>query len=652
MAEPTRDRHRRFKQLLLLPVMLNIAIISSAGSSPQRSLAVVDTTLQYQTSFRQNFNTYLWQLKFFYDKSFQNIDLKVTENFSSSLLKIGSDNNKWNDDNTAEVELTYHISPSWAIYNVNYATRFSDRQSGLVNDISTQAGLVGLNFNSRQRAYLSPAVGWKVDTRFQQKDEGVTYRLTGLLNEYEVNGYYNSLNLLLDGDRIGERDNRSTSFMYSLYKEFYEQTSDTIMIVSNSRRRDNYISSAEEIETYIENANSIFHSLRYLISDEIYIAMHNKLSQREVKVSHRFYEARNRVPHTPYTAQIEETDASDTDERRKRTDFRTENDFSILWNNSYIKGELGAAYWAQEQNYDMPGAAKNLPFSFRTSFVAQDYQSFEVGAFAKVGWQILKSDSLGFEANVRKLQYDTPDTSNFDDRDEFKFKLNISEVHIFSPFLRMQVNAGVSLYHYVYIFSERSADNNWTRVFRLSPELIYRPAAGIDLRQRFEVLAKYVDFDYEFESRDVSSFVYRKFTSESNFKYHIVRATWLNLGYRLELEENGTLVWERWVERPLFVRNNSWFRASLGYKPSDRFELSPGISLYARDEWRYALRRSGNAQKEKASELLSVGPYLTIFYQPSQSLLFSLSASRQRISSPDQATYAISAIDILLNWAF
>ncbi|MBN1347816.1 hypothetical protein JXJ21_00245 [candidate division KSB1 bacterium] len=627
-----------------------LCIENAESIVPDRSLSP-DSTLAYQIAFRQNFNTYSWQLNFNYSKLYKNIEIQVNKAFLSSMIKIGHAQPKCNDDDKTRLEMNYHLTPSWSFYSALSKYSFSDRQSGLANDISTTSASVGIRLHHRH-LFVQPSAGWKSDTRYQQKDEGLTYSLMALIHDQEVNEYHNSLDVLVDGDRIGTRANQNSTFSYQIYKEFQEQTADTIAIISTHKRRDNYISSASEIESFIEQMNSINHSLEYHISDDFFFNLHNKLSRRSVEVAHRVAQSDNLIFAQPFTPSLQAASAQQEEESRKRTDFRSEHDAALLIKTISLESRIGARYWSQEQSYDIPGAAKNLPFSFRTSFVAQDNQSFELTAYGTLGWQFLRSDSLGIDASMSRLQYDTPDTSNFDDRDEFKLKLNLIEVHAFSPYLRLRLEANVSLYHFVYIFSERSADNNWTRIFRLAPDVQYSPFSNFKLTQQFEVLAKYVDFDYEFENRDISSFVYRQFASESSCQYRLLPATWLHLHYRIEMEENGKLYWDRWAERPLLLRNNSWFRASLRYKPNPYFEVSPGVYFYARTEWRYQVARTGAPEKEKSSELQSIGPTLSIAYQPNSKLQFSCIANQQRISGSNQKHYTVSSIDIFLNWYF
>jgi hypothetical protein len=130
------------------------------------------------------------------------------------------------------------------------------------------------------------------------------------------------------------------------------------------------------------------------------------------------------------------------------------------------------------------------------AFVAPDNKSYLLGIENFTGWRFQPSDSLAFGTSLSRLQYDTSDTSNFDDRDEFRLDFRLSEWHSFSHRLRMQVDFIASLYHLAYIFGERSADNNWNRIFRIVPKIFFIINSSVICQQNFEVLANYVDYDF------------------------------------------------------------------------------------------------------------------------------------------------------------
>ena len=104
------------------------------------------------------------------------------------------------------------------------------------------------------------------------------------------------------------------------------------------------------------------------------------------------------------------------------------------------------------------------------------------------------------------LRYDTPSDQNLEDRDELLVALTLSTWHSVSRSLELGVVLDGTVDHLVYLLKERSANNNYNRVLRLSPRTIYRPAPWLYSLNAFEVLANYPVYDFEQQLPSVKSF--------------------------------------------------------------------------------------------------------------------------------------------------
>jgi hypothetical protein len=213
--------------------------------------------------------------------------------------------------------------------------------------------------------------------------------------------------------------------------------------------------------------------------------------------------------------------------------------------------------------------------------------------------------------------------------------------------------ARVNLYHMVYIFGERSADNNWNRIFVLRPGLNFKPSSSLKLHQSFEVLANYVDYDFEDPNVQTRSFVFRKFAMTDSLQWRIMPRTRLSFNYRLQLEENGQLYWERWAQNLIANRVKQWFHVSWQYQLPGRIYLTPGYTIYKRDEWRFSSQLPARTQeKEKVSTYMSHGPVLKIHVTPRPNLRLFVDATRYKVSVTDQNDYFVNNIDVGLHWIF
>lgn len=601
----------------------------------------LDSTQEKTIKFNQEFYSYQWQLLFRHQWILQPyFRIKINESFSSSLLNLGTQNRKWKDNQTINALFEYQLGPDVILKSILSSVIFIDGQSGFSNDLNIHSMLFGFDYRTtrlKKAGYfqLAPVIGIKADKRFDFLDIGPNYNLDFQLTDYQIADYRNNLFMHFNYDFLKDRRNQDATIHYRVYRKFYEETTDTLTFLIDQKYRDYYITSKGELENFNENSYIFQNKLWYQIQEGIGLNWINEFKNREVNI----------------TQALPDIETS-TEETRRRTDFHFDNQLNFFVRKKNYGGFFKILYWSQEQFYQTPAASQQLPVSYRIAFIAPDNKSHYLSTELAFGSRFLKSDSLSFGTSLSRLQYDTPDTSNFDDRDEFRCDIKLSGVHRFTPTLRLRVDAMVNLHHLVYIFGERSADNNWNRIFRLSPVIDYSSRSRFFFQQAFEVLANYVDYDFEFDTGDVKSFIYRKFLSKSAMDYQITRTMKLGLSYRLEYEENGKLFWEKWKEQPLLLRQNNWIRATLTYVPNPFLRIIPGLNFFQRNEWKYTFSREGKLQQEKYQDFLSFGPLLNFIYEPHSKLKFVSSLSRNQIQRTLRKNYYITNIDVELNWNF
>jgi len=606
----------------------------TSASLAQNIPALRDSSNFQSIQFQQNFNTYQWDFNARHIWQLHpRITFSLNHNFISSLLKLGASANKWKDNQSLDLQLKYRVGPDLAVFTSFSSLDFADQQTGVVNDLKVSEMKFGAGYlRQKSRIFMaSGSVGSKADQRYKITDQGFTSDFNLKWPDFDLADYHNSLFIDLQNDYLGPRRQRDAVFYDQIFREFDVETTDTLTLMFDQKRRDYYISYAGDIERF-EERNFLFNNkLRYRISDAVFFHLMNEIKSRAVDVS-----------------QLDSTQT--TEESRRRSDFRSDNKISLELKQKRLNGRVQFGFWSQEQKYTVPAAAGQLPFSRRLSFIAPDNTSYLVEILTQLGGWLSARDSLGFGATLSRLQYDTPDTSNFDDRDELRWEIKLCETHLFSPQFKTQLEITTGLYHLAYIYGERSADNNWNRIFRLKPQMWYRVSDQILWNQSFEVLANYVDYDFELAPTEVRSFVYRKFAGDTNLNWHSFKTSSVSLGYRLELEENGKLYWERWAERPLLSRTNQWLRVNFVFSPRRFFQIIPGMNYYTRHEWKHVTGSQGQLIKEAYQDFQSYGPTLSIQYFPHEKLRFSGVVSRNKITGNKKNNYYINNISINLNW--
>jgi len=475
----------------------------------------------------------------------------------------------------------------------------------------------------------SVLAGPKFDTRFRQNDTGLnyTFQLSALDVRYE--DYNNSLNVVLGQDRFAERRNGDLAAHYILQREFAPGTSDSLHIFTTNQRRDNYASFEGDIESLRERQNGFENRLIYTVAPGIHFNLYSELTFKNVHVL--------------------SSSAEVTQKQRKRNDQRFNNELNMFIRRRNLNSRIMLSYWSQAQRYDIEVGDSRVPFSKRTSFVTPDNESSRLSLATVVGTRLSRADSLYSFVSVNKYQYDTPDTNNFDDRDELRINGRLTAVHHFSEMLKVDIQASVNLFHMVYIFGERSADNNWNRIFRLRPGIHFRPGDRFRFSQVFEVLANYVDYDFNDEFSLTKSFVFRKFAMDDSLRLQITDRTRLRLDYRLQLEENGQLNWDEWSERVLATRQNQWLHVHWHYHIADKFVLAPGYTFYRRDEWRHEADQFGVERQERQGSHISHGPVFRLYYRPSRRIRLIFDGVRYAVKPAAGKEYYTNNLELTMN---
>jgi hypothetical protein len=610
--------------LLFLP-----AWFTALQSQPGMGFLVQDGS---RIQFRNELNSYLWQWNL--GKQFQvnpRFAISLAEDFRSSMLKL-SNEKKWKDDQNLQMGTRYQISAPWQLVGSLQSISYMDKQTGLNSDIHTHTALAGFQFSPSSRVMVKTGLGPKWDYRFLRKDFGLTYSLDAMARDWDLQTYLNAMTLTLSEDVFKERRNTNSNAAYQVSKSFSAGTADTLRLYSSRRRNDNYTSVTGDFESLRENNKGVQNALGYQLSSMAWMQFHSSLQFRDVEVA-------------SYAAERKQ-------KSRKRNDQVAENALLV-----HVRGRGWHNIWqltsqSQTQKYDIDVSDLKTPFSQRTAFITPNNSSRRLLLGSEWSVALGRRDSLFAGGSMSRFQYDTPDTNNFDDRDEWRGHLHLIYSRRFSPVLQMEIQSSVNLYHMVYIFGERSADNNWNRIIRLRPGLNYLPNPRLRFYQSFEVLANYMDYDFEGPGISAKSFVFRKFAVDDSLRWSFADRSSLSMDYRLQFEENGQLFWERWSERVMTTRASHWLQARLSFSSRDGLYLSPGFTVYTRKEWRHEQNATGIEIINRVGSFISYGPMLRVKYAPSSTLQVVVDGVRRRVNPEGQRFYYINDLDVHVEWYF
>jgi len=195
--------------------------------------------------------------------------------------------------------------------------------------------------------------------------------------------------------------------------------------------------------------------------------------------------------------------------------------------------------------------------------------------------------------NISIMNYDTP-VINKDDRDELFIQGRLSNEHRFSEFFRTRVTLAGESVHTVYLFAERSIENNRRRSIRLIPEYTWDPFSWLQIRQQLLVRANYTIEDFELAGRQKNDQVSREFAINTQADFRLTGEWWLELsGSRSELRI-GRLLWDEFREIPtdtlvtyntraMITHRSGGLITSVGMRYHLKLDFLPRATIVAED---------------------------------------------------------------------
>jgi len=591
----------------------------------------------YQIGFQQDLNSYSWLSQVIYKQIvFGKGILQINENFNSLLIRLNQNDHKWKDDQKFNLKIFFPYSQLWGMNFSTSANHFSDRLSGLVSDIKTNWAKVGLRLQPLSSVELNSGIGYKYDNRLARTDDGIIYDIKLKTDSINIKDYENQLYFLNRGDRYSVRKNDDFALQYHVKKKFQQGSFDSLSIYWTKQRRDNYdlINTNEVfIESLKEQNRGLRHHLIYDAQGDIQFNFRTLVNSRQTSIG-RY-------------------DEGEIAESRSKKDFHSENEIGLIYRRSSMMLNLALIFETNNQKNNVPDSLKAKRFSKYFYYISPDYQSSRLTLSTGANFYLFKSDTLQLNSSISRYRYDTPE-NNMDDRDEFRMNINLSEIHHFNPFLKLISKASVNLYHLVYIFGERSANNNWMRIFRIYPRVVFQPNKNISVEHQVEVLANYVDYDYDFgtSSSDLKSYIFRRFSLTQLVTARITNRTSIFINHKLEMEENGKLDWNRWTEFLQTSRENHWVRINLNYKIQRHLTLSPGFLYFKRVEKQHNLSSFPVGIAGQRGGMESYGPILKLTYYPHQKLNFSFEGMRRVVTMKPSSRQYINHFDVTLSWYY
>ena len=309
-------------------------------------------------------------------------------------------------------------------------------------------------------------------------------------------------------------------------------------------------------------------------------------------------------------------------------DFSWKNDMQLIYRSSGFGAIATGGLDLQEQRYD--------------EALAQGRRNY-LGLYVVENGSVL--DSAALNARVIKYRYDTPDVTDFNDRDELRYLIALSAGKMITSNLGLILKLEADLRHLVYISARRSGENRWGRVFSLSCKLPWRDGRLENVAD-FAVVTNYTVYDFPDADAEKSR-IYRFFTFEDTLLYDLNSHFNLEFHLALILDEHGRFHWGKWVEE---VSENG-YSLSASVIPSYRSDdITMGFGW--KTNHRYSWRHQTDEQKVRGESVQSHGPVGMLIITPSDRLHAELKGSVLMVKDRFRGSYNLPDIKCSLTWLF
>ncbi|TKJ41834.1 hypothetical protein CEE37_04505 [candidate division LCP-89 bacterium B3_LCP] len=455
---------------------------------------------------------------------------------------------------------------------------------------------------------LTSVLGQQWERRAGFDDYGLSASFEAELDDFEYYGYHNNLDLYFEQEELGARTNREIRFGYGMDKQFSQNSSDRLEVLYHHKRYDYHIWGTNSIGRRTDSQQILNNQLIYDPLTSIKLHMDTQLAGST---------------HKDRTATAENT----------RDEFTTSNALTLLGDYETIAGwtRLKFDWGAQE---DATGLKRDRGTSLEGNF----------------SWTPSEEDSLAFLTALRKRQYDTSDTANYDDRDRLRYEVDLAYKHEFSPYFRALARVQTTLEHLVYIYGEKSDQNRWNRIFKLRPEISFEPHPDWSNIARFELVANTTDYDFELDPDLIKSTIFRRYTASDIINWDFNRRWTLSLSYTLDLEDGGRFLWNEWIQQISEEYQTHHMTLLIMRQTHREIFVDAGLSMYERKGWEYYLDPEEGTVKSPFFYLSRWGPVIQLNYITSNGLNLRMDGDLSWVHEWNKDDYTLVNLDITLSW--
>jgi len=546
-------------------------------------------------------NTFIWNGNFQKEIHGNEWDAEFYQHIRSRYIK--SDKIAIQDEYQGIISLRTRLSERWSLQLNNTSNVVADNRVIDLGRMAQHQVLAGFEYMPFSMSSVQALVGYELNSQENERDRGFSYKLGFDSRNIQLEEFDVSLQSYWNQSFLGRRSPRTGGMHFQFLRDFGGGVEDSLIIDYGVQRREFYSSLSLAGQQVLGVQHNIFqrdarvlevaNQIKYHLNQDFSLNVVGGISNTNIDRGYRFIDPTSVI----------------LDTRIQEIQFY--GNISLQWNIfDWLESYGKLSYTEREERHSVSNRMTVTDTVFRKQQASANRLE---NAAQRTMWTLgLMSkptdyDRISLTSSAGILQYDTPDSTNTDDRDELLVTTGIEYIHVFSNQLKLSIVCDLTLFHMVYIHRDQSANNNWNRVIRFSPSIEYTPTSWLRMVTRTEVLANYTVSDYEEQVASIKSFSYRQAMWSDSTSLQLTDKILCNFSGSLRIFERGTLRWKEFIEKPedYFVEKAFW--PELIWTSDYGLKVGIGYRYFSQDRYRFQ-----DSKKHFNQGIEAVGPTVVI----------------------------------------
>ncbi len=631
----------RIKTLFLL-----LLLVSTKAQTVRDSLSFLTRNYEVKglsTFFDKQLNTYNFNSGIDYNISSSNFFIGLKENFKSTIVK--SKVNNIRDEQLLSIIGEYKIDPEIQFGFLLNNNNFSDNREIEINKVSIFNSSAYLRYAPIDKIKFIPFVGLSKNEQVAEEDVGLIYGTEATINKYNLNEFEINSDFKFQNEDISPRKNTLRFLNFNVGNVFEKAFFNNISGSVSQRRKDFYFNAdsslqdlfdiRNNIQSRIESNYSIQEALSFIAPVKgISFDIIGRLNWREIDRETRYVNFNDLSP-TSFDSKVEELKLEFTGNLR------------------YFSKTFSSSIRLSFNERDEKHIAKNfdeadpIDFEDRKETESRKNNKSQLTTLAIANsFSFSNKQSIAFSLYHRKLVYDTPHEENFDDRDELLSIGRLLYLYKFNYLFNFYLNLEGSINKIVYIFSERSSNNNIRRTLKFSGGGNYR---GKRFRTNLdaEISANYTSFDFEDLTPNFRSFSFRQLAIRDSSSLMFTKRLGINFDGYVKLSEQGDFAWSSFSGKPIRFLEEIYTEPKFVYYYSS-LKLAVGLRMFSLKTFNF----DSENNKDLDTEYASIGPMTEFILSMNNKLFIRLYGYYEFINNEKNETRELANLNLRMDWNF